>query len=165
MNRIHLCFGLVILHGWCAQVKAQQVPVVSELTQEKANPDIDQVLGLKKISELQVNIRFSKARKPEDRFAGVQAGAFVQREYRPVILGWETPDLCYHPLFFEDIGLERYGQDAGLLQPVLSGAHFFGRVATLPLHAMTRRPRSLDFPLGHYRPGNCNPYLHYSWPW
>lgn len=154
------------------------------------NQSVDELLGMKKISELDTNIHYvqdnDQQRKIEDvkeeiyemvdednrptdakkRFSHIiRQTRFVEPTFSPKALFWDAPNICYHPLYFEDIGVERYGQDAGLLQPALSGGHFFGRLATLPLHALVKPPISCDYPLGHFRPGNCNPYLHYSLPW
>ena len=68
--------------------------------------------------------------------------------------------ICYRPLYFEEVPLERYGQTLGLVQPVVSGIHFFGSVAALPYKMTVHRPRSCvcsngfsrigDIPLGDY---------------
>jgi len=68
--------------------------------------------------------------------------------------------ICFRPLYFEEVPLERYGQTLGLVQPLVSGAHFFGSVAALPYKMTVHRPRSCvcsngfsrigDIPLGDY---------------
>jgi hypothetical protein len=63
-------------------------------------------------------------------------------------------------LYFEEVQLERYGHTAGpLLQPVLSGAHFFLNIASLPYQMGIHPPHECQHPLGYYRPGNCAPWL------
>ena len=126
---------------------------------------VDELLGMKKIQELQTNIYHPVPEKPVDKYAAIKTGEFQDQLFSGSAVLWDAPNICHHPLYYQDVGLERYSQHTGLFQPVLSGVHFFGRTATLPLHAMVRRPFSCDYPLGHYRPGNCNPYVHYSFPW
>lgn len=73
---------------------------------------------------------------------------------------WKASALCHKPLYFEDKHLERYGHSWGpLLQPVMSGAHFFGNVLALPYKAGMDPPHECMYTLGHYRPGNCAPYM------
>lgn len=149
--------------GWSESASGQEIRLIREVSQE-SDQNIDQLLQMEKITELQTNIHNEKI-SPVDRYAKIDTGPFIHRSFYPKAVLWEAPNICYNPLYFQDVGAERYGQDACLLQPVLSGAHFFGRTVALPLHAMVRCPFSCDYPLGHYRPGNCNPYLHYSFPW
>lgn len=47
--------------------------------------------------------------------------------------------ICHPPAYFAEPGLDRYG-DSRLLQPVWSGAHFYGTVIALPGLWMVRRP-------------------------
>ncbi|MDZ7615866.1 MAG: hypothetical protein U1E05_02615, partial [Patescibacteria group bacterium] len=73
---------------------------------------------------------------------------------------WKASALCHKPLYFEDVHLERYGHSWGpLLQPVMSGAHFFGNVLVLPYKVGMDPPGECMYTLGYYRPGNCAPYM------
>jgi len=47
--------------------------------------------------------------------------------------------VCHPPAYFAEPGLERYG-DSHRLQPIWSGAHFYGTVIGLPGLWMVRRP-------------------------
>jgi hypothetical protein len=68
--------------------------------------------------------------------------------------------LCHKPLYFEEVGLERYGHTMGpFLEPVHSGAHFFLNVAFLPYKMGINPPHECQYALGYYRPGNCAPWL------
>jgi hypothetical protein len=71
---------------------------------------------------------------------------------------WQAAAICHRPLYFEDINLERLGYSHGLLQPVLSAAHFFGQVPLLPYKMTVDRPHRCIYTLGHYRPGSPAPY-------
>jgi hypothetical protein len=69
--------------------------------------------------------------------------------------------LFYHPLYFEDVNLERHGYSPrcmGPVQPVLSGVHFFATLPTLPYRLFAEPPWQCRYTLGHYRPGSAAPY-------
>ena len=72
-------------------------------------------------------------------------------------LVWESPNIRYQPLYFEDVDLERYGHVVrdDLFQSAISFAHFFTSAALLPLHMRHDPVYSCDYPLGYCRPGNC----------
>ena len=73
---------------------------------------------------------------------------------------WKASALCHKPLYFEDEHLERYGHSwPGCCQPLVSGAHFFTRLPVLPYCMGVEPPMECVYALGHYRPGNCAPYL------
>ena len=77
---------------------------------------------------------------------------------------WEASSLCHRPLYFEEVNLERYGYSCcRVLQPVISGAHFFSIVPILPYKMTIQPPCERVYTLGHYRPGSLAPYrIH--WP-
>jgi hypothetical protein len=72
---------------------------------------------------------------------------------------WESPNVAYRPLYFEDENLERYGNHKGNLQPLVSGYKFASTVLTLPyrVQANGASGSQCEYGLGYYRPGNCNP--------
>lgn len=77
---------------------------------------------------------------------------------------WRATCLAYQPLYFEEINLERHGYGLGdIVQPWVSGAHFFGTVPCLPYLMAVDPPRECIYTLGHYRPGSCPPWQH-NWP-
>ena len=74
---------------------------------------------------------------------------------------WEASALCHKPLYFEEITAERYGYSFGLAQPVVSAAHFFGRIPALPYLMTLDPPYACQYTLGHERPGSpVPPYIH-----
>jgi hypothetical protein len=75
--------------------------------------------------------------------------------------------LCFRPLYYEEINLERYGRTAGLVQPALSGAHFFGSVALMPYKFVVWPPRSCVCSNGFSRCTDCRPpgYRECVWSW
>jgi hypothetical protein len=73
---------------------------------------------------------------------------------------WKASALCHKPLYFEDVALERYGHSWGpYLDPLVSGAHFFGTLPVLPYCMGLHPPNECMYALGYYRPGNCAPYM------
>ena len=85
---------------------------------------------------------------------------FEGRDWQLSTMTWKASGLCHKPLYFEDTALERYGHTAKpLLQPFLSGAHFFGSAVTLPYMMGMHPPGECRYALGYYRPGSCAPRL------
>ena len=73
---------------------------------------------------------------------------------------WKASALCHKPLYFEDEALERYGHSWGpCCDPIVSGAHFFSKLAVLPYCMGLNPPCECQYALGHYRPGSCAPYM------
>ena len=73
---------------------------------------------------------------------------------------WKAYALCHRPLYFEDEQLERYGHSfSPCWQPFISGAHFFCTLPVLPYCMGVEPPCECIYALGHYRPGNCAPYM------
>ncbi len=85
---------------------------------------------------------------------------YAPRCWAEVTYNWKASALCHKPLYFEDVHLERYGHSWGpIMQPIVSGAHFFTRIPTLPYCMGLKAPNECVYTLGHYRPGNCAPYM------
>jgi hypothetical protein len=82
------------------------------------------------------------------------------RAWDQLTFTWKASALCHKPLYFEEVGLERYGHTMGpFLEPVHSGAHFFLNIAFLPYKMGINPPHECQYALGYYRPGNCAPWL------
>ena len=85
---------------------------------------------------------------------------YATRVWTGSTLAWKASAICHKPLYFEEVQLERYGHSAGpIIQPALSGAHFFLNIAALPYKMGINPPNECRYPLGYYRPGNCAPWL------
>ena len=85
---------------------------------------------------------------------------YVARTPAPLTMTWKASSVSHKPLYFEDVQLERYGHTAGpLVQPALSGAHFFWDLVTVPYKMGINPPTECRYPLGYYRPGDCAPWL------
>lgn len=82
------------------------------------------------------------------------------RHWAEITYMWKAAANCHKPLYFEQVQAERYGHSLPpYLQPICSGAHFFGSLVTLPYQMGLTPPNECIYPLGHYRPGNCAPYM------
>ena len=76
----------------------------------------------------------------------------------PMYAVWQTPNLCYNPLYFEEVNLERFGaRSPG--QSFISAAHFFSNVVTLPYAMGVQPPHCCYYSAGYGRPGNKYCYL------
>jgi hypothetical protein len=96
-----------------------------------------------------------------DELASVSYDSVLVRRWMGLRYCWDAPVLAYHPLYFEEVNLERYGYGPRYLrviQPVLSGAHFFACVPALPYKLAADPPYRDVYALGHYRPGSPAPY-------
>jgi hypothetical protein len=79
---------------------------------------------------------------------------------------WSATKLCHGPLYFEQVNLERHGyQCHPLVQPFVSGAHFFLTVPTLPYQMTIHPPCECIYTLGYYRPGSRVPWRRHCLPW
>jgi hypothetical protein len=88
------------------------------------------------------------------------------RDWGQTCYTWKASGLCHKPLYFEQAHMERYGHSWGpVLDPVISGAHFFASVPMLPYKMGLEPPCECIYPLGHYRPGNCAPHYVEPFPW
>ncbi|MFG0332944.1 MAG: hypothetical protein ACF8TS_06230, partial [Maioricimonas sp. JB049] len=67
---------------------------------------------------------------------------------------WQASLLNHQPLYFEERMLERHGYSHGILQPVISGAKFFGTLPALPYLMTVRPPQTTRYTLGQSRPGS-----------
>ena len=79
---------------------------------------------------------------------------------------WSATRLCHRPLYFEQVNVERYGYTVSpLLQPAISGAHFFLTIPTLPYKMVVQPPRECIYTLGYYRAGSPAPrrWHHIVW--
>ena len=90
----------------------------------------------------------------------IEQVAYTPRKWTPSTMTWKASNLCHHPLYFEDVNLERYGHTRGpLLEPVVQSAHFFANIAILPYKMGVHCPSECQYALGYYRPGNCSPWI------
>lgn len=87
-------------------------------------------------------------------------------DWQPLRKEWLASNLTHHPLYHEDIMLERHGhQRWPLLQPAVSGARFFGGVVMMPYKLTLQKPWEDEYTLGHVRPGTPAPPLYQRPPY
>lgn len=73
---------------------------------------------------------------------------------------WHAPNTFSNPLYFEDVMLERHGQERfKCLTPMISGTRFFATIPMLPYLATVQHPCECNYTLGYYRAGTCAPVL------
>ncbi|MCU0981603.1 MAG: hypothetical protein MUF25_20830 [Pirellulaceae bacterium] len=127
--------------------------------------------GLRTIRGLSVDIRPAAGDLPGSpasaRFAElgeVRHELGTSRAWPSSCYGWEAPAVCYRPLYFEQVNLERYGYSCGVAQPLVSAAHFFGTIPALPYLIAAQPCGECVYTLGHYRPGSCAPFHLYRPP-
>lgn len=90
---------------------------------------------------------------------------FAGRNWSLTTFTWKASAICHKPLYFEQMALERYGHSCHpLVEPFVSGAHFFATIPVLPYKMGMDPPWECQYPLGYYRPGNCAPHLKYPIP-
>ncbi len=85
---------------------------------------------------------------------------FHRKAPTPITFTWKASSLCYKPLYFEDVQLERYGHYCSpWLQPAISRVRFLLTIPCLPYLMGVDPPNQCVYDLGYYRPGNCAPSM------
>lgn len=109
----------------------------------------------------------SPARKQMALTPAVKHDIGTGRHWGTLAYLWEAPSYYRSPLYFEEVQLERYGNEVPFVQPVLSAGHFAGTVATLPYQMWIEGngPIACQYDLEQDRPGDCVPYSWQRLPW
>ncbi|MBS0260410.1 MAG: hypothetical protein JSS02_00530 [Planctomycetes bacterium] len=90
---------------------------------------------------------------------------FVPRNFAHIHYCWEPTNLYHNPVYFEDIGLERYGHTRHyLVQPVVSVPRFCMQFLLLPYQMSIAPVWDKQYSLGYYRPGEYVPYRYHQIP-
>ncbi len=135
-------------------------PLEEQLTQKTALPadECPPQGKIKPLSDITNDIRPQGDKFPT--MCPLPASAFEGRNWQPLVFTWKASGLCHKPLYFEQVGVERYGHNLGpILQPFASGAHFFLTVPILPYKMGLEPPGECIYTLGYYRPGSCAPWI------
>ena len=131
---------LLALTGWTANLSAQVVEpemVVPPLRQAvTACPTLEE-LGYfpRALTDIRLSSFSDAERLPDDCSVNLFSAphGWEQQSANHVEFNWAASELYAQPAYFDDPILERYGQShRPLLQPWLSGAHFFGTFALMP---------------------------------
>jgi hypothetical protein len=89
-------------------------------------------------------------------------GEFQTREWQTTAAVFRGPNVHYHPLYFEQIALERYGQHFGnLFAPWCAHLMFFADAALLPYSIGKSPPWTCQNDVGLYKPGDIVPFRIY----
>ena len=135
-------------------------PMEEQLTQAPPlKPDECPPFGrMRRITEITNDISAKPGRFPTE--CPLQEDEFVPRQWEPIVFTWKASGLCHKPLYFEQVGVERYGHNLGpILQHVAAGTHFFLTIPILPYKMGLNPPDECVYPLGYYRPGSCAPWI------
>jgi hypothetical protein len=157
-----------LLQAQSREQEAEAPPATPQLDLAK-NPCA--AMDEKPLGELGIGIALPAGQLPDDPASAcwnelnAASGPFPAiRCWPTAVYNWNATCLCYRPLYFEEINLERYGYGCcETLQPLASAAHFFGTVPALPYCMAVECPCKCVYTLGHYRPGSCPP-KRYHWP-
>ncbi len=124
------------------------------------------------LSDVMLDIRPTEGVMPTDVAAEIFEQQAItdprQTHEGPGILCSYTPwTICFRPLYFEEVALERYGEKRRFLQPAASGVQFLKNIALLPYKMRVRPPRSCVCSNGFSRIGDCPPpgYGECVWRW
>lgn len=98
-----------------------------------------------------------------DNFLGRRyGGEYATREWAPTAAVFRGANVHYHPLYFEQIALERYGQHFGnLFAPWVAHALFFADAALLPYSIGKSPPWTCQNDVCLYKPGDIVPFRLY----
>ncbi len=112
------------------------------------------------IDKIGINIAISGTEGSDFPCECELSGKFTDRNWESTLYTWKASSLCHKPLYFEEVGLERYGHSLNpLIQPVFSGVHFFATIPIFPYLMGIYPPNECQYDLGYYRPGDCAPWL------
>ncbi|HEX4071802.1 MAG TPA: hypothetical protein VHX68_11545 [Planctomycetaceae bacterium] len=90
---------------------------------------------------------------------------WTPRTYAPSLFAWQASNICYNPLYYQDVQLERYGHSYPFfVQPFVSMGRMTVQAIGFPYQAVIDPPSCNVYPLGYYRPGECAPKLIYQIP-
>ena len=123
---------------------------------------------IKPIMDIQLNVVDEKEPRPEDLSAQkrqLNYGRDFPGNFQNRIASWCAPNIRYQPLYFENVGLERYGYNphGDIWQPAASALHFGTSFAILPVSTIREHPADCTWPLGFCRPGSLSPQIRNRW--
>ncbi|HEX4146182.1 MAG TPA: hypothetical protein VHY91_21960 [Pirellulales bacterium] len=112
------------------------------------------------IDKININIAVSGREGTDFPCECELSGVFTDRKWDTTLFTWKASALCHKPLYFEEVGLERYGHSLNpFWQPIFSGIHFFATIPVLPYMMGVYPPNECQYVLGYYRMGDCAPYM------
>jgi hypothetical protein len=150
--------GATILNIPLTSSDALQTPAVERRVTGTAVP-CDDRMGMKSIREISYDIRPTQAGEvPEE--CVIDSAVYHGRHFAQSNFQWKASAVATKAAYFEDVQLERYGHTVSPgLQPIISGAKFFGTIPILPYKMGVIPPNECVYTLGHYRVGRRSPYM------
>ena len=147
------------LPGAAVQNVLPALPVRTPTRTGEVVPCNDQII-FKSIREISHDIRPAHTGELPQECA-IESTPFYGRHFSQTCFMWKASALATKGAYFEDTQLERYGHTkvGPVLQPIVSGAKFFGNVVILPYRMGVHPPNECVYTLGHYRAGSCAPYM------
>jgi hypothetical protein len=160
--------------------EVQVLPAPPAATPAKAPKDPCGAVEYKPLNQLGISIAEPAGKLPTNLaapcWAKINATDSDARCWPVACFNWDATCFYHNPLYFEEVNLERYGYQCGdkwccttcgreccCLQPAASAAHFYGSLLALPYCMLVNCPGDCVYTLGHYRPGDCNPWRR-QWP-
>ena len=144
------------------------IALVGGKTEEPAEQPAGSGLLARKLSDIQPTLSYAwgdAGELPPNFHDRMDNGPFVERSAPRTVMQWAPTNLWYHPLYFEDVGLERYGHTRKpWIQPFVSSTKFFGQAIGMPYQMVLHPPKSREFALGYYQPGEWAPKKRYQIP-
>ena len=144
LRTILFALGSSLLFG--ASLSGQDnAPAENQITEQRSLKDL---FGPLSEVELEIN-KFDVQvddKKDAINFSELQARPYGPLPHSPKMTGWESSVLAHHPLYYEEIYLERDGVTFEAYQPAVSAGLFFGRTLTLPLRMTMQPPFSAQLP-------------------
>jgi hypothetical protein len=122
----------------------------------------------KAITDIRLDISVDRGRLPVDCSHGLFAPAvgWEMASSRESEFSWAASELYHQPAYWDDPILERYGQARHpLVQPFLSGVHFFAMFPAIPYRIGMDRTHDRIYTLGYHRPGSPTPCVGRRLPW
>ena len=114
--------------------------------------------AFKSIREISYDIRPLPGELPKE--CPLIAPGYTGRYHGRTCFFWKASALCTKGAYFENVQLERYGHTlCPALEPIFSGVRFFVTIPLLPYKMGLTPPNECVYTLGHYRVGNCAPYM------
>jgi hypothetical protein len=119
------------------------------------------------LSEVRAELLPASGPTPDDLasevFGSLQGAELLADQPRPWAASafyWQASWLAHYPLCFEQKMLERYGYSyCPLLQPAISGAHFFATIPIIPYKKGLDPHHRFIYELGFAPPAGNSPFL------
>lgn len=129
-----------------------------DVVAEQTKPMSEVVTEMSTIGSISLDIRPTSGDLPVKK-AAQTTEVYSTPVRAPITVSWHASRLEHNPLYFEDQTLERQGFEHGdILQPLVSGAKFFGTIPILPYLMAVDHPHECQSILGDRAVGTADCY-------